>query len=158
MSGRTTRLDVIKNIISSKEIGNQEELLFVLKKEGYNITQATLSRDLKSIKVAKASSPYGKSVYILPENTRYKRVRDGVSVDVAEFSEGFVSVSFSANIVVVKTNPGYASRMAYNIDNADIDVVLGTIAGDDTVMLVLSEGVTREEAKIALSPYIPIGD
>ncbi len=156
MSGRISRLDIIKRIISSKEIGSQDELLTALKKEGYNTTQATLSRDLKFMKVAKASSPFGKSVYILPENTRYKRVRDGASSGMAEFSEGFVSINFSANIAVVKTKPGYASRMAYNIDNADIEEVIGTIAGDDTVMLILAENVTREDAKMALSPYIPI--
>ena len=69
MKSKNNRLDAIKMIISSKEIGSQDELLQELMKEGYSLTQATLSRDLKQLKVAKAASMNGNYVYVLPNNT-----------------------------------------------------------------------------------------
>ena len=74
MKIKDRRLEAIKLIISSKEIGSQEELLVDLKKEGFLLTQATLSRDLKQLKVAKAASMNGHYVYVLPNETMYKRV------------------------------------------------------------------------------------
>ena len=76
MKKKANRLDAIKMIISSKELGSQEELLQELNREGYELTQATLSRDLKQLKVAKAASMNGKYVYVLPNNIMYKRSTD----------------------------------------------------------------------------------
>ena len=76
MKNKNSRLDSIKMIISSKEVGSQEELLNELAKEGFQLTQATLSRDLKQLKVAKAASMNGNYVYVLPNNTMYKRMTD----------------------------------------------------------------------------------
>ena len=73
MKKKANRLDAIKMIISSKEISSQEELLQALGKEGFELTQATLSRDLKQLKVAKAANMNGKYVYVLPNNIMYKR-------------------------------------------------------------------------------------
>ena len=69
MKDKNKRLDAIKVIISSKEVGCQEDLLKELQREGFNLTQATLSRDLKQLKVAKAASMNGNYVYVLPNNT-----------------------------------------------------------------------------------------
>ena len=121
MKSKNSRLDAIKIIISCKEIGSQEELLQELAKEGFRLTQATLSRDLKQLKVAKAASMNGNS----------------------------------ANLAVIKTRPGYASSLAYDIDSKDFDEILGTIAGDDTIMLVVREGCTETGVKNALSLIIP---
>ena len=137
MKSKNSRLDAIKIIISSKEVGSQEELLQELAKEGFRLTQATLSRDLKQLKVAKAASMNGNYVYVLPNNTM------------------FISIEFSANLAVIKTRPGYASSLAYDIDNRNFDEILGTIAGDDTIMLVIREGCTRAGVKNALSLIIP---
>ena len=76
MKKKANRLDAIKMIISSKEVGSQEELLQELNREGFELTQATLSRDLKQLKVAKAASMNGKYVYVLPNNIMYKRSTD----------------------------------------------------------------------------------
>ena len=76
MKNKNSRLDSIKMIISSKEIGSQDELLQELTKEGFQLTQATLSRDLKQLKVAKAASMNGNYVYVLPNNTMYKRMTE----------------------------------------------------------------------------------
>ena len=68
---------------------------------------------------------------------------------------GFQSINFSGNMVVIKTRPGYASSIAYNIDNSDISQILGTIAGDDTVLVILEENINHQQAMLALSPFMP---
>ena len=68
---------------------------------------------------------------------------------------GFISIEFSSNIAVIKTRPGYASSLAYDIDNKNFDEILGTIAGDDTILLVIREGYSHSSIKEALSLIIP---
>ena len=155
MKTKSSRLDTIKMIISSKEIGSQEELLQELGKEGYTLTQATLSRDLKQLKVAKAASMNGNYVYVLPNNTMYKRMVDSHSTGDLIRHTGFLSIEFSGNIAVIKTRNGYASGLAYDIDMSRTPEILGTIAGADTIMLVLREGCTRTSVKQALNHIIP---
>lgn len=151
MSTKSARLDTIKLIISSQEISSQEELLTSLAREGFKLTQATLSRDLKQLKVAKAASSNGNFVYVLPNNTMYKRVKEHKSVKEMMSINGLISLRFSANIAVIKTRPGYASSLAYDIDNADIPQIIGTIAGDDTIMIVLEENFSKDLLKMELS-------
>lgn len=155
MKNKNNRLDSIKMIISSKEIGSQDELLQELAKEGFQLTQATLSRDLKQLKVAKAASMNGNYVYVLPNNTMYKRMTDPQSASEMLRHSGFVSIEFSENIAVIKTRPGYASSLAYDIDIHNFHEIIGTIAGDDTIMLVIREGCTRGNVKQSLSQIIP---
>jgi len=155
MSVKNQRLDTIKMIVSSQEICNQEELLQALSKEGYSLTQATLSRDLKQLKVVKALGDSGKSVYVLPNNAMYRRVKEHRPVREMMMHSGFLSLRFSGNIGVIKTRPGYASSIAYDIDNANIPFIIGTIAGDDTIIMVIVEGVSRDEVREALSNIIP---
>ena len=155
MKSKNSRLDSIKMIISSKEIGSQEELLQELCKEGFQLTQATLSRDLKQLKVAKAASMNGNYVYVLPNNTMYKRMTDPLSASEMLRHNGFLSIEFSENIAVIKTKPGYASSLAYDIDSHNFTEIIGTIAGDDTLMLIIREGCTRTAVKSALSLVIP---
>lgn len=154
MKKKSNRLDAIKMIISSKEVGSQEELLQALEKEGFNLTQATLSRDLKQLKVAKAANMNGRYVYVLPNNIMYKRSSDQSPSEML-MTSGFVSLQFSGNIAVIRTRPGYASSMAYDIDNRECSAILGTIAGDDTIMLVLREVVSHDEVRSFLSQMIP---
>ena len=155
MKSKNNRLDAIKMIISSKEIGSQEELLQELTQEGFQLTQATLSRDLKQLKVAKAASMNGNYVYVLPNNTMYRRVTDPHSATEMLRSDGFRGIEFSGNMAVIRTRPGYASSVAYDIDTHNFDEILGTIAGDDTILLVLREGCTRTSVVNALSLVIP---
>lgn len=155
MKNKNSRLDSIKIIISSKEIGSQEELLQELAKEGFQLTQATLSRDLKQLKVAKAASMNGNYVYVLPNNTMYKRMTESHTASEMLRHNGFISIEFSGNIAVIRTRPGYASSLAYDIDNSHAYEILGTIAGDDTIMLVLREGCTPTDLKQSLLHIIP---
>ena len=154
MKKKTDRLDAIKMIVSSKEISSQDELLQALKTEGFDLTQATLSRDLKQMKVAKAANTNGKYVYVLPNDIMYKR-NNIVTASEMLMNSGFVSLQFSGNIAVIRTQPGYASSMAYDIDNRECPAILGTIAGDDTIMLVLHEAASHDEVRIFLSQVIP---
>ena len=155
MSTKKNRLDAIKIIISSREISNQGELLQALSEEGFQVKQATLSRDLKQLKVAKAAGMSGNYIYVLPNNTMYKRVTDAHSATEMLRHNGFISIDFSGNIAVIKTKPGYASSLAYDIDNNLFLEIIGTIAGDDTIMLIMREGCSRESLKKSLSHIIP---
>ena len=154
MKKKANRLDAIKMIISSKDISSQEELLQALGKEGFELTQATLSRDLKQLKVAKAANRNGKKVYVHPNNLMYTRSNDQCA-SLLLMTSGSFSLHFSKNIAVIRTRPGYASSMAYDIDNRECPAVLGTIAGDDTIMMVLHEAASHEEVRMFLSQIIP---
>lgn len=156
MSVKSERLDLIKMIISSREISNQDELMRALKEENVSVTQSTLSRDLRKMNVSKAISQSGKSVYVLANNAMYKRVRDHRPISEMMANPGFISLRFSHNLGIIKTRPGYASSIAYDIDRADISLILGTIAGDDTILFVIEEGVSYTEVKRALSGILPI--
>ena len=155
MKVKKDRLEALRMIISSQELGSQDELLGALKKEGFQLTQATLSRDLKQLKVAKAATMRGNYVYVLPNDTLYKRVSTPHSIREMMQVPGFLSINFSGNMGVIKTRPGYASSIAYNIDNNHIDEILGTIAGDDTIFIVIKEGCTYDDVTDGLSMVIP---
>ncbi len=140
MKKKNDRIETLKILISSKELSSQEELLRALKKEGIKITQGTLSRDLKQLKVAKAASMNGNYIYVLPNETMYRRVASPRTAREMLQTSGFLAINFSGNMGVIKTRPGYASSIAYNIDNGNIEDILGTIAGDDTIFIVVKEG------------------
>jgi transcriptional regulator of arginine metabolism len=156
MKVKASRLEALKMLISSKELSNQEEVLQALKVEGFLLTQATLSRDLKQLKVAKAASMNGKYVYVLPNETMYKRIHKPLSPTEMMMTPGFVSINFSGNMGIIKTRPGYASSIAYNIDSSDIPQIIGTIAGDDTIFIVIKEGATPEDVKESLNGIISL--
>ena len=155
MKVKTNRLEALRLIISSQQLGSQDELLNALQKEGFKLTQATLSRDLKQLKVAKAASMSGNYVYVLPNATMYKRVSTPNSIREMMRVPGFISINFSGNMGIIKTRPGYASSIAWNIDNSDVPEILGTIAGDDTIFIVIKEGVKHKDVIEALSDVVP---
>ena len=154
MKEKNNRLEALRLIISSQQLGSQDELLTALQKEGFKLTQATLSRDLKQLKVAKAATMGGSYIYVLPNDTMYKRVTTPGNIREMMQSSGFISMNFSGNMGVIKTRPGYASSIAWNIDNSDMPQLLGTIAGDDTIFIVIKEGYTHEEVKKVLEGII----
>ena len=155
MKVKNNRLEALRLIISSQQLGSQDELLGALQKEGFKLTQATLSRDLKQLKVAKAASMSGNYVYVLPNETMYKRVSSPNSIREMMKVPGFVSINFSGNIGIIKTRPGYASSIAWNIDNSDVPEILGTIAGDDTIFIVIKEGIKQQDVIDSLSDIVP---
>ena len=154
MSIKSARLEVLRLLISSRDISDQQELLSELRKEGYSLTQATLSRDLKQLKATKAASATGKWAYVLPNNTMYRRVRGNKTISEMLTNNGVLSLRFSGNLAVIRTRPGYASSVAYNIDNTNVPEIIGTVAGDDTIMIALEEDYSRESMQKKLEEII----
>ena len=94
MKTKNNRLETLRMIISSRELGSQEELLSALQNEGFQVTQATLSRDLKQLKVAKAATLRGSYVYVLPNDTMYKRVSTPGNIREMMTASGFISINY----------------------------------------------------------------
>jgi transcriptional regulator of arginine metabolism len=152
MNIKSKRLRAIKNIISSQKVSSQEELLSMLLKSNFVTTQATLSRDLKFLKVAKVPDPQKGYVYSLHEGVG-KQTEEMTTDDFPV--TGIESIEFSMNMAVLKTKPGFANGIASVIDSHGLYEILGTIAGDDTILLIAREGVTRNDVVNALGLFIP---
>lgn len=152
MKERQIRLKAIKRIIKANRVASQEELLGYLIAEGYSVTQATLSRDLKLLKVGKVSEGQTGYYYTLPgEEDR----RESEKSYVQDFQRGYVSVEFSHNLGVVRTLTGHANSVALALDNLGMEEILGTLAGDDTVLIVLREGISGSRIIEKLREKIP---
>ena len=95
------------------------------------------------------------NMYVLPASPLYRRVSDTHLTASAVHQAGALSVKLSGNLAVVHTLPGHASHIAYDIDNKRFEEILGTLAGDDTIILVLAEGVSSELALRRLAEVIP---
>jgi transcriptional regulator of arginine metabolism len=97
-------------------------------------------------------------MYILPDSNslKDKLLANGQLEMNANYQIGFISLDFSGNIAVIKTRNGYASGLAYDIDRCNLDEILGTIPGSDTIFAVLREGVSHDEARLALSRVLPL--
>jgi len=122
----------ILELIEKYEIETQEELCEKLREFGLDVTQATISRDIKELKLVKVTGSNGRQKYALMqelENPFSEKL-------LAVFSNGFVSADYANNIVVIKTLPGMAQAVASAVDSLKLSEVLGTIAGDDTLMIV----------------------
>lgn len=158
MKNRKQRIELIVKIIREKCIGSQEELARLLAEEGFNVTQATLSRDLKMLKTTKVSTDRGTYMYILPDSNslKDKLLATGQIAMNANYQSGFVSLAISGNIAVIKTRNGYAAGLAYDIDMSNAPEILGTIPGSDTIFVVLKEGVTPDEAKEIFGRLLPL--
>ena len=120
----------ILELIKKYEIETQEDLSAYLEKEGFQVTQATVSRDIRELKLTKVSLGNGKQKYIALLETnedlsqKYERI----------FRDGFISMDIAQNILVVKTVPGMAMAVAAALDALQIHEIVGSIAGDDTIM------------------------
>ncbi len=154
MKNKANRLAAIQTIITGNTIRGQEELLQCLRTQGFNLTQATLSRDLKQLRAVKLSLPDGKYQYALSEGIGLSRFPKDAGGETSAANHS-LSVAFSGNLAVLKTPPGYAGSTASDIDAHALPELLGTIAGDDTVLLIWREGVSRQEALKALRIIIP---
>ena len=123
----------IRDIVSNQKISTQEELCEALSAQGFMVTQATVSRDIKELKLIKVFSPEGYH-YALPEAPPPRSSLDRMR---RLFLDTVVEITDSENLVVVKTIPGSAHLVASNIDTAEIPEIVGTVAGDDTIIVVV---------------------
>ena len=128
---RYSRQNKIIEIINNYEVDTQEKLASLLKEEGYEVAQATISRDIKELQLVKVLLNNGKYCYALGSS----RHIDAKSNIESLFSTSVISVDYAENLVVVKTVAGMAQAVCTAIDAAAISGVLGTIAGDDTIFL-----------------------
>ena len=157
MKNKKSRLQQIVELINNNCIGSQEELSKMLSTKGFMVTQATLSRDLKMLRITKVATDTGGYMYIIPDsnNIQDKLLQSGQMIQ-KNHSASFVSINFSPNIAVIKTRNGYASGLAYDIDMSKTPEILGTIAGADTVFAILREDVTHEQALQVFAKFLPI--
>ncbi|MCR5416793.1 MAG: arginine repressor [Pseudobutyrivibrio sp.] len=120
----------ILELIVKKEIGTQEELTAELSAAGFNATQATVSRDIREMKLTKIADSAGKLRYVA-----YKTTEDDMNEKyIRIFLDGFVSMDNAQNILVIKTVSGMAMAVAAALDHMDYPEIVGSIAGDDTIM------------------------
>ncbi|HVW79727.1 MAG TPA: arginine repressor [Mycobacteriales bacterium] len=148
---KTARQSRIAAVLSAHEVRSQTELARLLADEGVVVTQATLSRDLEEMGAAKLRHPAGGTVYALsdaPPGPVLRAVADAKDGRVSRLAaELLISAEASANLVVARTPPGGAHLLASAIDRAAMPDVLGTVAGDDTVLLIARD--PRGGAKLA---------
>jgi len=155
MKNRSQRIQLIKKIISEEVISSQDNLQIRLLELGCDVTQATLSRDLKSLHVMKVSDMTDGYIYRLTGNESVSH-RDNSEVTRLDFmADGVVGIEFSANLGVIKTLPGYANSVAIMIDKVNPYEILGTVAGDDTILIILRDGIGRSDVIRVLKRIMP---
>ena len=153
MKTRTQRLLAIRKIIEGGSISNQDELLKKLDQNGFELTQATLSRDLKFLQAGKRPDKNLGYVYTLQGDPS----RVNLNTPEGPFPlNGFISIDFAWNMALIRTQPGYATSIASAIDGLNAFEILGTVAGDDTILLIPREGIPRDDVINALAVILPI--
>ncbi|MDR1690195.1 MAG: arginine repressor [Clostridiales bacterium] len=132
---KSERREKILQLIEEHEIETQDELTALLKDAGFDSTQGTVSRDIRSLNITKVKAESGKLIYAAAQSEKTEKLQKMLRV----FANGVVSMARSSNIIVVKTLEGMAMAVAASIDTLGGDGILGTIAGDDTVFCVIAE-------------------
>ncbi len=137
------RHEVVVDLINRYDIETQEELAAYLRREGFDVTQATVSRDIRELKLSKISAGGGRQKYIILSNDDSKLGDKYIRV----LRDGFVSMNMAQNILVIKTVQGMAMAVAAAIDAMRLPEIVGCIAGDDTIMAAIK---TVEDTKAVM--------
>ena len=145
------RQDAILKAVSADEIKSQQELVEYLARRGFQVSQTTVSRDLREMGLAKGRDSDGNIRYSEPSALADKDEGDQALKRSAR--QALLSVEASGNIVVIKTSPGSAQGLAWAVDSASLTGVAGTVAGDDTILVVCSNGVSSSEIGEILMEY-----
>jgi len=134
----------IREYINQHDVETQEELVDILRSEGYNVTQATISRDIKELHLIKVPTENGSYKYSLPADRRFNPLEKLKRL----MQDSFVSIDKATHFLVLKTLPGNANALGALIDHLQWDDILGTICGDDTILIICrNEDVTPEIEK-----------
>lgn len=152
MDNKIHRLLAIQKIITEEKIGSQEELLGRLTDQGFELTQATVSRDLKLLQAGKRPDPEKGTIFYLPQQEQTQQKNQ---VDNRLLASGISSIHFANNFGIIKTMPGYANTIAVFIDSSNRYEIIGTIAGDDTILLIPDQDITTPELRQALQVLFP---
>jgi len=141
---RNRRLTALSRLLESHRYSSQEALAAALARAGHEVTQGTLSRDLRSLGVGKRPGPGGKAVYELPGPAQETLDRDRQLIDLKSFVN---EIRVAQNLMVVRTPPGHAHGVGRAIDLANYEGVVGTVAGDDTILVVTEDGARARRLK-----------
>ncbi len=136
------RQEKILELITGKEIGTQEELTYELEQAGFAVTQATVSRDIREMKLTKVAMSDGKLRYVAYRETAQNLSQKYIRI----FRDGFLSMDSAQNILVIKTVSGMAMAVAAALDHMEFPEIVGSIAGDDTIMCAVRS--VEDTAKI----------
>ena len=147
---RSARQSKILEIISIKEIETQDELARELKNANFDITQATISRDIKELGLTKILSSSGKYKYCFVGS--YEQVISNKYISI--FKESVISVKAAMNLIVIKTMKGLGAGVASFVDKLNITDLLGAVNGDDTVMLIFPSTIVASEAVVTLNDML----
>lgn len=145
VKGKQERHRIIKEVVGSGKVASQEDLAALLESRGIEVAQATLSRDIRDLGITKLHDGTG-YFYSLPEASSSRVIPFGTIGS----SVSITSLEFAGQLAVLKTMPGHANMVAAIIDASSLAGVAGTIAGDDTIMLAIRDGVSRESMAKAL--------
>ncbi|PCF33111.1 arginine repressor [Staphylococcus delphini] len=143
MPKKSVRHIKIREIISNEQIETQDELVKRLNDYDMNVTQATVSRDIKELQLIKVPAPSGQYIYSLPNNPRYHPLEKLVRY----LMDSFVKIDSANNLLVLKTLPGNAQSIGAILDQIDWEEVLGTICGDDTCLIICRDNPSADEIK-----------
>jgi len=148
---KADRLILIEKILREEEISSHDELLRKLSSRGMSCTQATLSRNLRQLGAGRVADGKGGYRYSLPEQS-YNQVNSKVNVQVLPVITDIVE---ARGLLVMRTLPGNASNTAIYIDNASRFEIAGTIAGDDTILIIPRDGITNSQVHSCLEVILP---
>lgn len=155
MTRKELRLEHIRRILTLQNVRSQEDLLEKLAVVGCVSTQATLSRDLHQLRALRTSDQFGNMRYILPTNPNYTHVVKRRIVNEVPIENSLLNFDDGGVMLVLHTIPGFANALAGTIDSKHYNSVAGTLAGDDTVMVMGKKGYTREQIIEDLSGIVP---
>ena len=156
MITKNRRLAIIQELVNVHSPNSQGKLLKLLHERGFAITQTTLSRDIKQLKISKMPNDKGNYIYTNPNNEITGTSRH-IHKDRSVFPlhRGLISFEFSYHIGIIKTRAGYANAIALDIETHASSVILGAIAGENIIMVIPREGITRQEILDTLETIIP---
>lgn len=143
MSNKSIRQIKIREIISNNKIETQEELVDKLNEYNFNVTQATISRDIKELQLIKVPTPNSTYVYSLPKDRKYHPLEK-----LGRYlMDSFVKLDTANNLLVLKTLPGNAQSIGAIIDQLEWEEVVGTICGDDTCLIICKDDGAQQIIK-----------
>lgn len=133
----------IREIVTNNEIETQDDLVDCLKEAGYNVTQATVSRDIKELHLVKVPLQDGRYKYSLPADQRFNPLQKLQRV----LTDSFVSIDGVAHFLMLKSLPGNGNAIAVLLDHLEWNEILGTLSGDDTILIICRREEDREIVK-----------
>lgn len=148
---KKNRLEKVMEIIAEHEIETQDELIDYLRRDGFEVTQATVSRDIRELKLVKIMTGHGSYRYVLPQEDTSSQTALHISGALAET---IVRAEFSGSLVVVHTFPGMANAIAAEVDHLHHPALLGCVAGDDTILIVARDGDSAAQISDQLKDMI----